>query len=82
MIVPTCVLCSPRVENGRTVKIRGDPEQDFIAGFACTKVNRDMDPVYAPERLTTPLRRSGPEGSGVFEPITWDVELEEIVARW
>lgn len=77
-------MCSllARVEDGRIVKIQGDPDQPFTAGFACAKVNRDIDLVYSPERLTTPLRRTGPKGSGVFEPVTWDAALDEIVNRW
>ena len=39
-------MCSllAHVENGRIVRIQGDPDQPFTAGFACGKVNRDMDP--------------------------------------
>jgi anaerobic selenocysteine-containing dehydrogenase len=77
-------MCSllAQVEDGRIVKIQGDPDHPFTAGFACGKVNRDMDLVYSPQRLTTPLRRCGPKGSGRFKPITWDQALDEIVARW
>ena len=77
-------MCSllVRVEDGRIVKIQGDPDQPFTAGFACGKVNRDAELVYSPERLATPLRRTGPKGNGRFEPITWDVALHEIVTRW
>jgi anaerobic selenocysteine-containing dehydrogenase len=82
---PDCPdMCSllAHVEDGRIVKIQGDPDHPFTAGFACAKVNRDMDLVYSPERLTTPLRRSGPKGDGQFVPISWDQALDEIVARW
>jgi len=77
-------MCSllAQVEDGRIVKIQGDPDHPFTAGFACGKVNRDMDLVYSPQRLRTPLRRTGPKGSGSFEAITWDRALDEIVARW
>lgn len=77
-------MCSllAHVEQGRVVRIEGDPDQPFTAGFACGKVNRDMELVHSPERLTTPLRRSGPKGSGQFEPVTWDAALDEISARW
>ncbi len=64
------------------IRIQGDPDQPFTAGFACAKVNRDMDLVHSPERLTTPLRRIGPKGDGRFTPITWDQALDEIVGRW
>ena len=77
-------MCSllAHVENGRVVKIEGDPDQPLTAGFACGKVNRDTELVHSPERLTTPLRRTGPKGSGTFAPIAWDEALDEIVGRW
>ena len=77
-------MCSllVQVDDGRITRIQGDPDQPFTAGFACGKVNRDMDLVYSPSRLGTPLRRIGPKGSGQFQPITWDQALDEIVGRW
>jgi anaerobic selenocysteine-containing dehydrogenase len=77
-------MCSilAHVENGRVVRIEGDPDQPFTAGFACGKVNRDADLVHSPERLVTPLRRTGPKGSGLFAPITWDAAIDEIVSTW
>lgn len=77
-------MCSllAHVDNGRVVKIEGDPNHRFTDGFACGKVNRDHELVHSPERLATPLRRTGPKGSGQFAPITWDQALEEITSRW
>jgi anaerobic selenocysteine-containing dehydrogenase len=77
-------MCSllARIENGRVVRIDGDPEQPFTAGFACAKVNRDAELVHSPERLATPLRRVGAKGKGEFAAISWDEALDEIVARW
>lgn len=77
-------MCSliAHVDQGRVVKIEGDPDQPLTAGFACAKVNRDVELVHSPERLTTPLRRTGPKGAGKFAPITWDQALDEITARW
>ena len=77
-------MCSllARVDNGRVVKIEGDPDQPYTAGFACAKVNRDTELVHSPERLATPLRRVGAKGEGRFVPITWDAALDEIVSRW
>ena len=77
-------MCSllAHVDNGRVVKIEGDPDQPLTAGFACGKVNRDVDLVHSPERLTTPLRRVGKKGEGKFAPITWDEALEEIATRF
>src|SRR6266571_7500736 len=70
------------VEDGRIKRIKGDPDQPFTAGFACAKVNRDAELVHSPERLATPLRRTGRKGEGRFAPISWEAALDEIVARW
>src|SRR5713101_8830691 len=77
-------MCSllAEVEDGRIKRIKGDPDQPFTAGFACAKVNRDAELVHSPERLTTPLRRTGEKGEGKFAPISWDAALDEITARW
>ncbi len=77
-------MCSllARVENGLVLRVEGDPDQPFTAGFACAKVNRDAELVHSPERLVTPLRRTGPKGEGRFASITWDQALDEITSRW
>jgi len=77
-------MCSllAEVEGGRVLRVRGDPDQPFTAGFACAKVNRDAALVHSPERVATPLRRIGAKGEGRFAPISWDEALDEIAARW
>ena len=77
-------MCSliAHVDNGKVVRVQGDPDHPYTAGFACGKVNRDADLVNSPERVATPLRRTGPKGSGQFAAITWDEALDEIAARW
>ena len=77
-------MCSLLVhtDNGRIAKIEGDSNHPLTAGFACGKVNRDADLVYSPDRLKTPLKRTGPKGSGQFAPISWDEALDTIVAHW
>ncbi|MDP2330700.1 MAG: molybdopterin-dependent oxidoreductase [Reyranella sp.] len=77
-------MCSliAHVEDGKVVRVQGDADHPYTAGFACGKVNRDADLVNSPERLATPLRRTGPKGSGQFAPITWDEALDEIGAKW
>jgi len=70
------------VEDGRIVRIEGDPDHPFTAGFACAKVHHDHEMVHSPERVPTPLRRAGAKGEGRFVPTTWDDALDEIVGRW
>jgi anaerobic selenocysteine-containing dehydrogenase len=49
-------MCSllVHVEDGRVVRVTGDPDQPLTAGFACGKVNHDAELVHSPQRLTTP----------------------------
>jgi anaerobic selenocysteine-containing dehydrogenase len=77
-------MCSliAQVEDGKIVRVKGDPDHPYTAGFACGKVNRDADLVNSPERIKTPLKRIGAKGSGQFKPITWDEALDEIAAKW
>jgi anaerobic selenocysteine-containing dehydrogenase len=76
----TCALLTT-VENGRAVRITGDPDHPVTRGFLCAKVNRYLERTYHDERLRTPLRRTGPKGSGKFEPISWDAAIDEIATR-
>ncbi|MCA1725330.1 MAG: molybdopterin-dependent oxidoreductase, partial [Thermomicrobia bacterium] len=69
------------VEDGRAVRIAGDPEHPFTRGFLCAKVNRYLDRTYHRDRLTTPLRRIGPKGAGQFARVSWDEAIDEIAER-
>ncbi|GAA4916350.1 anaerobic selenocysteine-containing dehydrogenase [Nonomuraea thailandensis] len=69
------------VENGRAVKMRGNPDQPYTRGALCVKVNRYLEHTQAQDRLLYPLRRTGPKGSGQFERITWEEALDEISVR-
>ncbi|MBI3667977.1 MAG: molybdopterin-dependent oxidoreductase [Acidobacteria bacterium] len=69
------------VENGRAVRIRGNPDHPVTRGFLCGKVARYLDRVYSPERLLYPMRRAGAKGEGRFERISWDEALDTIAAR-
>ena len=76
----TCAMLVT-VENGRAVRVAGDPAHPVTKGFLCAKVNRYVERTYHDDRLRTPMRRTGPKGSGQFAPITWDAALDEIAAR-
>src|SRR5215203_5755403 len=70
------------IEDGRLLGVAGDPEHPFTRGFLCGKVAHYEERVYSPERLLTPLRRTGRKGTGTFQPVTWDEALDEITSRW
>jgi len=83
------------VNNGRAVKIQGDPAHPFTRGFLCAKVTKYLDRVYSPDRVLYPMRRVGAKGMAgkaagknvpatrsVFERITWNEALDEIQKRF
>src|SRR3981189_70015 len=76
----TCAMLVT-VEEGRAVRVAGDPAHPVTQGFLCAKVNRYVERTYHPDRLKTPLRRDGPKGSGQFKAIGWDEALDEIARR-
>jgi anaerobic selenocysteine-containing dehydrogenase len=76
----TCAMLV-HVEDGRAVRVQGNPDHPVTQGFLCTKVNRYVERTYHADRLTTPLRRVGRKGEGRFEPATWDEALDDIAAH-
>ena len=66
------------VEDGRVVRIQGDPEHPVTRGFLCERTNRDYPArLTDPERLTTPLLRRGER----FEPVSWDDALDLVAQK-
>ena len=70
------------VEDGRAVRVEGDPTHPITRGFLCVKVNQYIEHVYSERRVLTPRRRVGPKGSGEFVAIGWDEALDEIATRF
>jgi anaerobic selenocysteine-containing dehydrogenase len=83
------------VQDGRAVRIQGDPEHPVTRGFLCAKVSKYLDRVYSPDRVMYPMRRVGPKGPGQSGPavptqptsqtwqrISWDEALDEITSRF
>ncbi len=74
---PSACALEVEVIDGKTIgKVTGDPEQTYTAGVICAKVARYAERIHHPDRLTQPLRRVGPKGSGEFAPISWDEALD------
>jgi anaerobic selenocysteine-containing dehydrogenase len=77
----TCVW-QLTVDDGRAVEIRGDHDHPFTRGALCGKVNRYLDAVNGPDRLTSPLVRVGEKGVGptAFRQATWDEAVARVAA--
>jgi len=76
----TCGLLA-KVEDGRITKVKGDPNHPFTQGFICKKAGYFPQHVHNEKRILTPLIRSGPKGTGRFEPIAWDEALDRVVEK-
>lgn len=68
-------------KDGKIAKITGDPDCPINHGTLCSKGIAASQLVYHPDRLTHPLRRIGPKGSGKWERISWDQALDTIADR-
>lgn len=69
------------LEDGKPVKLRGNPGHPFSQGTLCVKVNPYIRYSQHPDRLLYPQRRIGPKGAGHFTRISWDEALDEIAQR-
>ena len=50
--------------SGRAVGITADSSHPITGRHLCVKVDRYLERVYSPDRLLTPLRRTGRKGTG------------------
>jgi anaerobic selenocysteine-containing dehydrogenase len=69
------------IEDGRGVKLRGNPAHPVTRGFLCGKVAQYLEREYSPGRLLYPQRRVGAKGEGRFERVSWDEALDTITSR-
>jgi len=68
-------------KGGKVAKIAGDPDCPINHGTLCSKGLASTQLAYHPDRLTYPVRRIGPKGSGKWERISWDEALDTIAGR-
>ena len=76
----TCSMVTT-VRDGVAIKVHGNPAHPQTGGALCAKVARYPERTYHPDRVLQPMRRTGPKGAGQFEPVSWDVALDDIAAR-
>jgi anaerobic selenocysteine-containing dehydrogenase len=69
------------VENGRAIRMAGDPEHPFTQGFLCTKVAKYLERTYHDGRLLYPQIRVGAKGEGKFRRASWDEALDVIASK-
>ncbi len=64
----SCAVLVTVNDEGRAVKVEGDPSQPVTRGFLCGKVAKYLDRVYAPDRVLYPLRRKPGVAKGSAAP--------------
>jgi len=73
------------VQDGRAVKVRGNPLSKQNDGVCCPRGHMGMQELYDPDRVKVPLKRTNPKkGRGVdpkFVPISWDEALDTIADK-
>jgi menaquinone reductase, molybdopterin-binding-like subunit len=77
------------VRNGRTglvkmglaKKLEGNPDHPVNRGKLCARGHAALQVLYHPDRVTHPLKRRGPRGSGDFQEVTWDDALAELTSH-
>ncbi len=90
----TCMVCNIEdggiayIEDGRIVKLEGNPDHPGNRGKLCAKGNSGFLHVYDPDRIMTPLLRTGRRGEGKWKRISYDeatgllaAKLKEVIAR-
>lgn len=79
-----CGLCGDAclidayMKDGRVIKVEGNDSLPGQTGQLCVKGSALRQNLYHPDRILHPMRRTGPRGSGVFEPVSWDEALDLI----
>ena len=74
----TCALQVEKLDDKTIGRVHGAAENTYTAGVVCAKVARYAERTHHEGRLTTPLKRTGPKGSGQFEEISWDEALDTV----
>lgn len=69
------------IEDGRVIRITGDPESRTSGGYLCAKGAAAPQLLYHPDRITYPLRRSGERRENRWQRISWDEALDEMAEK-
>ena len=77
----TCSL-TVTVADQQISRVRGSQVNPITRGAICGKVSRYPEWVHGPDRLRTPLQRTGTKGEGQFARLSWEAALDLIYTRF
>jgi thiosulfate reductase/polysulfide reductase chain A len=66
--------------NGTVHKIDGNPADPKSRGMLCARGQAGVSFLYDPDRLKTPMIRTGERGEGKFREATWEEALDYVAA--
>src|ERR1700678_3955416 len=66
------------IKMGLAKKLEGNPQHPVNQGKLCARGQAGLQVLYHPDRITHPIKRTGPRGSGEFQEIIWDDALKEL----
>ena len=69
------------VRNGKMVKIEANEWPDKRHSLICLRGLCEIERVYSPDRIKTPLKRVGERGEGKFVPISWEEALTTVAGK-
>lgn len=78
----TCALDVEILAGGRIGRLRGSKDNDYTAGVICAKVARYADRIHHPDRLLTPLVRSGGRGDGIWKQASFEAALDLVAEKF
>src|SRR6202163_3260829 len=73
-----CALEVEVMDGARIGAVRGAKANTYTDGVICAKVSRYGERIHHADRLTHPLLRTRPKGSGQFRQIGWDEALDRV----
>ncbi|HAJ37119.1 MAG TPA: thiosulfate reductase [Chloroflexi bacterium] len=75
-----CGIIAQSVE-GRVFKIDGNPADPKSRGMLCARGQGGVSFMYDPDRLRSPMLRTGERGEGKFQEVTWEEALDHTAEK-
>ena len=69
------------VREGKLTKIEANAWPDKRHSLICLRGLSEIERIYSPDRIKTPLKRVGERGEGKFVPISWDEALTTVAGK-
>jgi anaerobic selenocysteine-containing dehydrogenase len=70
-----------KVMEGRAKKMEGNPSHPVNRGRLCARGQAALQSLYNPDRITSPLKRTGERGSGEYSKISWEEAISTVADK-